>query len=458
MKIVIIGGGKVGSAIASQLTKEGHNITVVDKNQQIVERISDTLDCMAICGSGAGLEILRTAGVPESDLLIACTPEDELNMLCCVFAKKLGCGNAIARVRTPAYAEQIYYFKDELGVSMTINPEMNAAREMFRLIEIPSVLKRDTFAKGRVEIVEIVPKSGDLLDGTRLMDLQKKLKCRVLVVAVQRDGDIVIPDGSFTLKAGDKVSVCAPATELVHILRSLGENQKKARNVLLIGCGTMSDYLAFLLQKSGVNVRMIESNRSKAESFAESFPKAIVICADESNENILREENAAGMDAVAIMTDNDGENLVLSMYLKSIGVPQVLIKLDHEEFGKLLPDHESSRVINLKSLCADSIVRYVRAMQNTDGSSVLTLHHLVDGKAVALEFNVTNRFHHCGKKLMDIHLKPNTLLSCINRLGSIIIPSGSDTLEEGDTVVVIAASNRVILDLNDIVAEEGNKS
>ena len=454
VKIVIIGGGEVGYTIAAQLTNEGHSITVVDSEQAVADRISDSLDCMTLCGSGAALDVMRSAGVPESDLLIACTAKDELNMLCCVFAKKLGCRSAIARVRSPEYADQIYYFKDELGISATINPESNAAREMFRLIEIPRVLKRDSFAKGRVEIVELVPKQGDLLDGTRLADLEKKLKCRILVGAVQRSGEVVIPDGSFTLRAGDKVSVCAPATELVHILRALGDKRKKARNVMLIGCGKVTEYLCFLLQKAGVAVRVIESDQTKAEAFAERFPRAEVICADGANESVLKEESITDMDAVAVLTDNDGENLILSMYLEDLGVPQVLTQVQHSEFGGLMADRSGSRIISPKKLCADGIIRYVRGMQNTDGSSVLTLHHLVDGKVDALEFNVTERCRYVGKKLMDMRFKPNTLLACINRMGRIIIPGGADTLETGDTVVVIAASNRVILDLNDVFADE----
>jgi len=454
MKIVVIGGGKVGFNIASQLTNEGHDITVVDRDQRVADEISDSLDCMAICGSGAALDTMRTAGVPDADLLIACTAQDELNMLCCVFAKKLGCRNTVARVSDPEYAQQLYFFKDELGLSMTINPEQNAAREMFRLMEIPGVLKRDSFAKGRVEIVEIVPKPGDLLDGTRLMDLQKKLKCRMLVGAVSRDGEVIIPDGGFTLKAGDKVSVCAPATELVHILRAIGDNKKKAKNVLLIGGSKVAGYLTSLLLNTGVNVRVIEEDPEKAADFAERFPKARVICADGTNEAVLREENVDRMDAAAPLTDLDEANLILSMYLNSIGVPQVLASADHTGFGSLLASRIDSRLISPKKLCADAITRYVRAMQNTDGSSVLTLHHLVDGKVDALEFNVTERCRHVGKTLMEMRFKPNTLLACINRMGRIIIPGGRDTLEAGDTVVVIAASDRVILDLNDVFADE----
>ncbi len=455
MKIVIIGGGQVGFTIAAQLTKEGHDITVVDNSQAVADQISDSLDCMALAGNGASLEVMRGADVPNCDLLIACTAQDELNMLCCVFAKKLGCRSAVARVRTPEYADQMYYFKDELGMSMTINPELNAAREMFRLLEIPGVLKRDSFAKGRVEIIEIVPKAGDILDGTPLLDLPKKLKTRVLVAAVQREGEVIIPDGSFTIRAGDKVSVCVPTSGIVGMLRALGENQKKAKNIMLIGCGKVTDYLCFMLLNEGASIRVIESDPALAGAFAERYPRAEVVCADGRSEAVLREENAAGMDAVAALTERDEENLILSMYLSRIGVPQVLTKVDNTEFGSLLEGRVDSRIISPKKLCADAIIRYVRAMQNTEGSGVLTLHHLVDGQVDALEFLVNDSCRYIGKKLLEMRFKPNTRVACINRTGRIIIPGGGDTLEVGDTVVVVASANRVILDLNDVFADEG---
>ena len=447
MKIVIIGGGVVGQTIAGQLTGEGHDITVVDRSQAVADQISDSLDCMALAGNGASLEVMRSADVPGSDLVIACSALDELNMLCCIFAKKLGCRNTIARVRTPEYADQMDLFKEELGLSMTINPELNAAREMFKLLEIPGVLKRDTFAKGRVEIVEVVPKPGDILDGTQLLDLPKKLKSHVLVAAI-------IPDGSFTLRAGDKVSICAPTSELVRILRSIGENQKKAKNIMLIGCSKVTDYLCFMLLNEGANVRVIESDPETAAAFAERYPRAEVVCADGRSESVLREENAAGMDAVATITESDEENLILSMYLVRAGVPQVLTKVDNTEFGNLLDDRGDSRIISPKKLCAEAIVRYVRAMQNTDGSSVITLPQLADGKADALEFRVTESCRYLGRRLLEMRFKTNTRLACINRMGRIIVPGGNDTLEVGDTVIVIASSNRVIVDLNDIFADE----
>ncbi|MBQ9413012.1 MAG: Trk system potassium transporter TrkA [Oscillospiraceae bacterium] len=453
MRIVIIGGGKVGFAIAAQLTEEGHDITVVDKDRKTVDRISDQLDCMAICGSGATVPVMREAGVDTAELLIACTAEDELNMLCCVFASKLGCGSTIARVRTPAYAEQLYLLKDELGLSMTINPELTAARELFRLLEIPGVLKRETFAHGRVEIVEVIPKPGDPLDGTRLMDLPKKIKCKALVGAVQRGEETVIPNGSFTLQAGDKVYICAPATEIVRILRAIGEYRKKARNILLIGGSRVTEYLMLLLIKANANVKLIESDPGMAEYFAEHYPEAEIVNAEPGSEDVLREECAEKMDAVATLTPRDEENLILSMYISALGLPQILTLVDHSEFANLITN-PNNRMISPKQLCADTIVQYVRAMQNSTGSSVVMLHHLADGKADALEFNVTSSCRNRGVMLKDIRLKPNILIACINRRGKIIIPGGMDTIEAGDTVIVITANSRVILDLNDIFAGE----
>ena len=454
MKIVIIGGGKVGSTIAAQLTKEGHDITVVDSGRSTVDQIGNSLDCMSICGNGVALATMQEAGVADSDLLIACTAQDEVNLLCCVFARKLGCKSTIARIRTPEYAEQIYMMKSELGLSMTINPERNAAREMFRLLEIPSVLKRDTFAKGRIEIVEVIPKEGDVLDGVRLMDLPKKLKSSVLVGAVERGGEVTIPDGRFTLQAGDHVHLCAPAANLVRVLRAVGGYQKKANSVLLIGAGGIAGYLTASLLKAGTAVKVIEKNPATAAAFAERFPAAQVVCADGTNETVLREENAADMDAVVLLTDIDEENLVLAMYAGGLGVPQLITKMDHSEFGRLVQD-PNNRVVSPKKLCADAIIRYVRAMQNSGGSAVVTLHHIVDGKADALEFNVTAACSGVGKTLREIRLKPNILIACINRMGRIIVPSGDDVLQAGDTVVVITGTDRVILDLNDIFADEG---
>ena len=454
MKIIIIGGGKVGCTIAEQLTKEGHDIVVVDSDRRVLEVISDTLDVMAVCGNGSSVAVLREAGAGESDLLIACTAQDELNLICCMFAKKLGCQNTIARVRSPEYYEQIYLIKDEMGLSMIINPELTAAQEIFRLMEIPGVLKRDTFAEGRIEIVELVPKPGDVLDGTQLYDLSKKLKCKALVCAVARGDEVLIPDGSFTIAAGDRVYICAPATAIVKMLHSIGEHKRRVRDVMLIGGSRVAEYLSIMLLKTGASIKIIESNEMKARRLAELLPEAGIICADGSNEAMLRSEGVERMDSVATLTNIDEENLILSMYISRLGVPQVITKINHTEFGGMLMDRGVDRVISPKKLCANAIIRYVRAMQNTDGSSVAAMHHLVDGKVDALEFFVAAATKNLGRTLKEIRLKPNILLACINRKGHIIVPGGNDVLEVGDTVVVVTTSERVVLDLNDIFAAE----
>ena len=454
MKIVVIGGGKVGFAIAQQLTKEGHDIVVVDNDPAVVEEVNNRLDVMAICGNGANLDALRAAETERSDLLIACTARDELNLLSCVLARKLGCGNTIARVRSPEYAEQMYYLKDELGLSMTVNPELNAAREIFSLLEIPGVLRRDSFPKSRVEIVEIIPQPGSVLDGIKLLEFNKRLRCKALVCAVQREGKVIIPDGGFELRAGDKVSICATVTEIVKLLGSSGLKLKKAKDVMIIGGSKVADYLSFLLLKAGARVKIIESNPVKAGQFAMRHPEAVVVCADGSSEEVLRSEHAEHMDAVATLTNIDEENLILSMYLSHIGVPQVITKVNRSEYGNLMADKGVSRLVSPKKLCADAIVAYVRAMQNTGDSSVLTLHHLVDGRVDALEFDVTASCRHIGKMLKDIKFKPNILVACINRMGRAIVPGGFDSFEEGDTVIIINSADRVILDLNDVFVNE----
>lgn len=455
MKIVLIGGGKVGYAIVRQLTREGHDIIVVDSDRRVVEEINNSLDVMAICGKGADLDVLKAADAGNADLLIACTAQDELNILCCIFARKLGCGNTIARVRTPAYAEQMYYLKDELGLSMTINPELNAAREIFSLLEIPGVLRRDSFPKSRVEIVEIEVKPDSILDGMKLYEFPKRTHCKALVCAAKRDGKVIIPDGGFTINTGDKLSICATVTEIAKILRVTGLNLKRAKNVMVIGGSKIADYLIYLLLKSGANVKLLESVPERAAVFAQKYPEADVICADGSDEAVLKGEHADQMDAVIALTNADEENLILSMYLSYIGVPQVITKINKSEYGALMADKGVSRLVSPKKLCADAIVGYVRAMQNTGDSSVLTLHHLVDGRVDALEFDVTASCRHLGTMLKDIKFKPNILIACVNRMGKAIVPGGFDSFEEGDTVIVINSTERVILDLNDIFVSEG---
>jgi trk system potassium uptake protein TrkA len=453
MKIVVVGGGKVGFSIASQVAREGHDVTLVDNNRETVTQHTEALDIMVMLGNGASLAVQREAKVGSSDLLIAATRQDELNMMCCVLARKLGCPNTIARVRNPEYTEQLYLLREELGLSMTVNPEWTAAREIFRLLQYPGFLKRDSFAKGRVEIVAIAVKDGSPLRGARLMDIPRLLKLKVLVCAVQRGPDVHIPDGSFSLESGDEIYVTAPAAELVKLMQGVGLKKRETRNVLIVGGSSTARYLTEMLLKTGVRVKLIEKNQSRSLALAEALPDATVICADGSMQSVLRSENIGQMDSVVTLTDMDEENIIISMYANHVGVSQVITKINRTEYIDLLQHRGIDCVISPKQLCAIEITRYVRAMQNTSGDSVLTMHPLVDGRVEALEFEVTGSARHLGRSLAEIRLKPNILFACINRRGRIIIPGGGDTLEVGDTVVVVTAANRVVLELNDIFAD-----
>ena len=450
MKIVIVGGGKVGRTLADQLAREKHDIVLIDSDREVVTQLSAQLDIMVMYGNGASMRTLQSAEVGTSDLMIAVTPMDELNFMCCVIARKLGCPNTIARIRDPEYHEQLYFLRDELGLSMTVNPEWTAAIEISRLLQIPGFLKRDSFAKGRVEIVEIVLQPDTILCGLRLQDIHKKLKARVLVCAVERGAKVVIPDGSFTLEAGDKIYVTAATGELGELLRGLGMRSRKAKDVLIIGGSRISLALAAMLTHSGTRVKIIERSAERANKLAELLPEAVIIHADGTNQDVLNTENVSQMDSVITLTNYDEENLIVSMYAKYLGVPQVITKINRTEYTEVFRDKGIDCVISPKFLCAQNIVRYVRSMQNTSGSSVITMCHLVNNQVEALEFLATDATKHLGKTLSEIHLKPNILIACINRMGRVIIPGGSDTIEKDDTVIIVTASGRVILDLNDI--------
>lgn len=454
MRIVIVGGGKIGLSIATQLTREEHDVVLLDNNRSVVNWASDKLDMMVMYGNGAALEMQREADVEHADLLVAATPLDELNILSCILARKLGCQNTIARVRNAEYTEQLYFLKEELGLSMVINPEWAAAREIFRLVQFPGFLKRDSFAKGRVEIVEILLQEDSPLKGMKLMSLPKKLKLNILVCAVERGGDVYIPDGSFVLESGDSIFVTAPSTTLSDLVRRLGMHGRKSRDALIVGGSRIAQYLTPMLAKAGTRVKIIENNEARAMQLAELLPEATIINADGSNQMVLLGENIEKMDTVVTLTNIDEENLIISMYSNHIGVPQVITKINRTEYNDVFTNKGIDCIISPKLLCAQSVVRYVRAMQNEEGSSVVAIHRLANEKVDALEFNVTSATWNLGKSLREIQLKPNILFACINRMGRVIIPGGKDTLEEGDTVVIVTPADRVIVDLNDIFMPE----
>ena len=452
MKIVVVGGGKLGSTVSAQLAKEGHDITLIDNNRDVVRRQTDALDSMVIYGNGASLNTQREADVENADLMIAVSPQDEINMMCCIIARKLGCENTIARVRNPEYAEQLRFLKDELGLSMSINPDWITAREIFRLTQIPGFVQRDSFARGRVEIVEYHLKADNRLCGVPLANLPRKLTSKMLVCAVKREGKVFIPDGNFILRGGDKAYITAPTSELSNLLGGIGGRRHSVKDIMIIGGSRIAEYLTDMLLEAHVNVKLIENNPARCRVLAEKFPGAVIINADGSSQATLVAENIEKMDSVVTLTNIDEENLIISIYASHLQVPQVITKINRTEYSDLFEDKGINCVVSPKSLSAQYIVRFVRAMQNTTGGSVLTVHSLVDNHVEALEFLVTEKTRNVNMPLKDINFAPGLLVSCINHDGNVRIPNGNDCFVPGDTVVTVTNNGKVYLDLNDTFA------
>ena len=450
MKIVIVGGGKVGFAIAREVSGEGHDVTIIDHNPANYDRLSTSLDCMAIMGDGNSLDTLRAANTAESDLLIAATPNDEVNILCCFLARKLGCPNTIARLRREGYKQEMELLQEDLGLSMTVTPDSAAAREVFRLLQFPGFLKRESFAKSRVEMVAFEVRKDGVLNGKKLMELPRVLRQKILVCAVQRNGEAIIPTGSFELNAGDEIFVTAPATELPRLMENVGLKKKRMRDVMIIGAGRMGVALARMLLESGVRVKLLDKDRDRCREVAEMLPGALILCGDGTRQETLKSENIGQMDAVVATTNMDEENVFICMYANMVGVPQAIPKVNRTEYVTVCQNCGIKSIVSPKDICAQEIVHYVRAMQSTSADSILSVYRLMDGKVETLEFEVTPDVPHLGKKLSDVKLKPNMLIACITRHGKVIFPGGSDSLQKGDVVVVVTSGDRVIVELREI--------
>lgn len=453
MKIVIVGIGKVGYSLAEQLSKEDHDIVVIDRDLTVLEDAQENFDVIAVAGNGACLDIQRAAGVENSDLLIATTPTDELNMLCCLLARKLGCPRAISRIRNPEYSAQVGFLADDLGLSMAINPEQAAAREIYRTLQFPSFLKRDSFARGKVELLELKLSADNILVGHRLDELFSLLNFKILVCAVEHDYTVTIPNGSYVFRVGDKITITAPRSNIGKLIRRLDIAAQKIRSVMIIGGSRISIYLADELLRAGVHVKIIDLDRDVCLALAERLPEASVVQGDGSLSELLDEEGIRQTDAVVTLTNLDEENLIISLYAEHIGVPKTVTKINRPEYSSLFADKGLGSTVCPKALTSSEILQYVRAIGNTTGGSVRALHRIVDDLAEALEFRVPDQFPAAGRPLSELKLKKNLLVACISRLDHVIIPQGSDRLLPGDIVVVVTTAQQTLTDLNDIFAE-----
>lgn len=450
MNIVIIGAGKIGATLTEQLLREGHEITVVDTRTAALDAIGNTLDVMTVEGNGISMDTQVEAGVPSADLVIAVMSTDEQNLLSCLIAKRLGVGNTIARVRNPEYTSGLHLIQDDLGLSMALNPELASATEIARILRAPASIKIDTFSKGRVELHKMHIDPGSMLDGMKLSDLGR-MQSGVLVCVVERgQHEVYIPDGSFTLLAGDRISVVASPKLAMKFFHKIGVQTNPVKRVMLLGGGRISYYLARQMLDFGASVKIIESSAAVCDSLAERLPEATIIHGDGTSEQLLAEEGIAKMDAVASLTGIDEENVLMSLYARSVSSAKIVTKINRTTFSHIIKGMDLGSVFHPRYIAADHIVRYVRAMQNSLGSNVETLYKIVGNKAEALEFRATEKSAVCGRPLMELPTRPNLLIGAINREGRIITPGGRDTIEPGDTVVVVTAATGLD-DLDDIL-------
>ncbi len=452
MKIIIAGYGQVGETLARELSAEGHDLTLMDSDQSVLESGMERYDVIAIRGNCASMQTLQDAEIEKFDLLIACTGSDELNMLCCMTAHTLNPKlHTIARIRDPEYTEQAYRMRNAFGLSLVFNPEHQAAEEIGKLLKFPGFFKRDSFAKGRVEIVELRIDDKSKLCNVPLSTLYKAVKCRVLVCSVIRDGTVHTPRGNFILKEGDRVFVTAPTDNLAELLKNLNIVTHKTRRVMIAGGGTVAYYLAQILKESPMTVTIIESDRERCLELAAEFPDMNIICGDARSQSILESEGIANTDALITLTGLDELNMMISMYAKNRKIPQVITRTEYLDEFDITSQMSLGSMVCPKNLCCKNIVRYVRALQNQSGAAV-TVHSIADGHAEALEFEVDNTTLYCEEPLKKIPLRKNILLVSITNGSKIEIPNGDSTFSVGDTVVVVASGDTVIGQLNDIFA------
>ncbi|MBQ6384573.1 MAG: Trk system potassium transporter TrkA [Lachnospiraceae bacterium] len=452
MKIIIAGDGKVGQLLTRQLSGEGHDLTLIDRNPNALESTIEKYDVMSVTGNCASMEVLRSAGVEEADLLITATGVDELNLLCCQTAHGMNPKiHTIARIRTPEYMDTIFTLRQTFGMSLVVNPEHQTAQEILRMIRYPEYLNRETFANGRVELVELQIREDSVLRDKKMNELPGIVKTQVLVCAVIREGKTVTPSGDFTLRAGDRIFVTGTGRNLEIMIRHIGVKVPRIRSVLLAGGGRSAYYVTKALAADGIAVKILEKDRERCERLAEVLPEATIVQADVALRADLDREDLESEDAVVAMTGLDELNLILSLYAQSVGVPKVITKLGRAENPELLDQLKVGSMVCPKELCSNTITRYVRAMANSVDAAV-TVHSIAGGEAEATEFIVDENTRSRGIPLKEIRLKPNVLVASVARGSRIIFPNGETTFEIGDHVVLVSDSDTTIQQLNDIFA------
>lgn len=450
MQIIIVGCGKVGRTLAEQLQEEDSDITLIDVSANVINSLQDDIDAMGIVGNGASINTLMEAGVDKADILIAVTGSDEMNLLCCLIAQKTGHCQTIARVRNPIYGNEIGFIKKRLGVNMIINPELAAAQEISRLLRFPSAIKIDTFSRGRVELLKfkVLPEFG--LDGMTISRITETLKCDVLFCAVESRDQVSIPGGNHMIHNGDNVSILASPVNAATFFKKIGLKTHQVKNAIIVGGGTISYYLTKALLDMNISVKIIEQNTARCETLSDLLPNATIINGDGTNRNLLMEEGLPQTEAFVSLTNLDEENVFLALFAKTISNAKLVAKVNRLAFDDVIDNLDIGSVIYPKYITSDTILQYVRAMQNSIGSNVETLYHILDNKAEALEFAIRDNSPVVGIPLSELNLRQNLLVGYLNHNGVVKIPRGHDTIQVGDTVIIVT-THKGLRDITDIL-------
>lgn len=453
MKIIIAGAGKVGHTVAETLSDEGHDITVIDRDPDTIKVLSNALDVICVEGSATNPETLQEAGAAQADLLLAATEKDEVNMVCGISARKLGTRHVIARIRDPEYLSQTAFLRDALGLDVIVNPEYECAMEISRVLRFPSAVRVEAFSKGNVEIIEHRVREGSKLDGVQLKMLPRLFDAKVLVGVVERGGEAMIPNGDFTLRGGDKLSVTGAIGELRRFFISAGQYQKPVRKVMIMGGGRVAVYLAQVLIECGMAVTIVERSRQRCEQLCDLIPRAHIVCGDATRKDVLLEDGIMATDGFVALTGDDGDNVITSLYAKNFNVGKIIVKVNKEHFSGILEQSGLDSVVTPKQIVALQLARYVRAMHNSAGGSMETLYHLADGKVEVLEFIVDKSAACINVPLKELRLKPNILICAIIRNGRGIVPDGNTVILPGDHAIIVTAAGR-LKDINAIVEDK----
>lgn len=453
MKIIIVGVGKIGATLIESLESEGHDITVVDREQKVIDEISNIYDVMCVCGNGVDNDTLKEAQVATADLLISVTDSDEINMLICFIAKKMGASYTVARIRNPEFNDKrMDQVKQYLDISLTINPELLAAQEIFNILKLPAAINIETFSRRNFEMVELIIKEDSNISGMSLIDLRKKYKANFLICVVKRGEEIYIPDGNFVLKSGDRICITANFAEVQKLLKMLGLAKKHSKKIMVLGATTTSYYLSKMLLRSGSEVTIIDKDIDRCNQFAELLPNAVIINGDGAQQDVLMEEGIDSVDAFASLTGMDEENILISFFAQSQNVSRVVAKVNRNELAAMAEKLGLDSIVSPKKAVSNIITSYARALQNTLGSNVETMYKLMDGSVEALEFNVQADFKGQHIPLKDMQLKNNVLIAGIIRKRKAFVPTGDDEIVVGDKIIVIAkATEQKMNDLADIL-------